>query len=49
MDVLELRPTELHAIVLSHGHADHTQGLMGMIERLGARKMPLLLHPDAFS
>jgi hypothetical protein len=21
---------------------------MGMIERLGARKMPLLLHPDAF-
>ena len=48
MDVLEIRPKELHAIVLSHGHADHTQGLMGMIERLGARKMPLLLHPDAF-
>lgn len=48
MDVLEIRPKELHAIVLSHGHADHTQGLMGMIDRLGARKMPLLLHPDAF-
>lgn len=48
MDVLEIRPNEIHAIVLSHGHADHTQGLMGVIERLGTRKMPLLLHPDAF-
>jgi 7,8-dihydropterin-6-yl-methyl-4-(beta-D-ribofuranosyl)aminobenzene 5'-phosphate synthase len=48
MDVLEVRPKELHAIVLSHGHADHTHGLMGMVQRLGERKMPLLLHPDAF-
>lgn len=48
LDVLEVRPKELHTIVLSHGHADHTQGLMGMVERLGERKMPLLLHPDAF-
>ncbi|HJY81854.1 MAG TPA: MBL fold metallo-hydrolase [Candidatus Binatia bacterium] len=48
MDVLEIKPKELHTIVLSHGHADHTRGLMGMVERLGERKMPLLLHPDAF-
>ena len=48
LDVLEVRPQELHAIVLSHGHADHTQGLIGLVERLGTRKMPLLLHPDAF-
>lgn len=48
MDVLDLRPKEFHAIVLSHGHADHTRGLMGMVERLGEKKMPLLLHPDAF-
>ena len=48
LDVLEVRPKELHTIVLSHGHADHTRGLMGMIERLSARRMPLLLHPDAF-
>jgi 7,8-dihydropterin-6-yl-methyl-4-(beta-D-ribofuranosyl)aminobenzene 5'-phosphate synthase len=46
--VLEVKPKELHTIVLSHGHADHTRGLMGMVERLGERKMPLLLHPDAF-
>ena len=48
MDVLEVKPKELHTIVLSHGHADHTQGMMGMLQRLGKRKMPLLLHPDAF-
>jgi 7,8-dihydropterin-6-yl-methyl-4-(beta-D-ribofuranosyl)aminobenzene 5'-phosphate synthase len=48
LDVLEVKPKELHTIVLSHGHADHTQGLMGMLDRLGQRKMPLLLHPDAF-
>ncbi len=48
MDVLEVRPKEIHSIVLSHGHADHTQGLMGLVERLGERRMPLLLHPDAF-
>lgn len=48
MDVLEIAPGTLHAIVLSHGHADHTNGLMGLVERLGPRKMPLVLHPDAF-
>jgi 7,8-dihydropterin-6-yl-methyl-4-(beta-D-ribofuranosyl)aminobenzene 5'-phosphate synthase len=48
MDVLDVKPKELHTIVLSHGHADHTRGLIGMVERLGERKMPLLLHPDAF-
>ncbi len=48
MDVLGVKPQELHSIVLSHGHVDHTQGLLGMIKRLGKRRMPILLHPDAF-
>ena len=47
LDVLELKPNEMHAIALSHGHADHTNGLGGMLRRLGGRRMPLLLHPDA--
>ncbi len=29
MDVLELRPADLQAVVLSHGHADHVAGLVG--------------------
>jgi 7,8-dihydropterin-6-yl-methyl-4-(beta-D-ribofuranosyl)aminobenzene 5'-phosphate synthase len=43
MDVLEIAPNALHTIVLSHGHADHTNGLMGLVERLGQRK---LAFPD---
>ncbi|MGD0946113.1 MAG: MBL fold metallo-hydrolase [Candidatus Binatia bacterium] len=48
MDVLGLKAGDLQAIVLSHGHADHTQGLPRLVDRLGKRRMPLVLHPDAF-
>lgn len=48
IDVLEVRPMELHAIVLSHGHTDHTRGLSGLFKRYGRRRLPVILHPDAF-
>jgi len=48
MDVLEVRPLDVHSIILSHGHVDHTQGLVGLLKRMGQRRMPILLHPDAF-
>jgi 7,8-dihydropterin-6-yl-methyl-4-(beta-D-ribofuranosyl)aminobenzene 5'-phosphate synthase len=48
MDALEVRPNELHAIVLSHGHTDHTRGLIGLIKRYGRPRIPIVLHPDAF-
>ncbi|MGH9022513.1 MAG: MBL fold metallo-hydrolase [Acidimicrobiia bacterium] len=48
MDVLQIRPAELRAIVLSHGHADHHAGLEGVIRRVGWSGMPLVLHPDAW-
>ena len=38
----------IQAIVLSHGHTDHTQGLGGLLDKLGKRHLPILLHPDAF-
>jgi 7,8-dihydropterin-6-yl-methyl-4-(beta-D-ribofuranosyl)aminobenzene 5'-phosphate synthase len=38
----------IQAIVLSHGHPDHAQGLRGFLDKLGRRRLPILLHPDAF-
>jgi 7,8-dihydropterin-6-yl-methyl-4-(beta-D-ribofuranosyl)aminobenzene 5'-phosphate synthase len=48
MDVLEIKGNELHAVVLSHGHTDHTRGLMGFIKRYGRPRVPIVLHPDAY-
>ena len=48
MDVLQVKPNEMHAIVLSHGHTDHTRGLIGLIKRYGRPRIPIVLHPDAF-
>lgn len=48
MDVLGINIGDIRAMVLSHGHADHHSGLQGIFERLGRRRMPLVLHPDAW-
>ncbi len=48
LDVLGINARDIQAIVLSHGHADHAMGLPGLIDRLGSRNVPLILHPDAY-
>ena len=48
MDVLEIKGNDLHAVVLSHGHTDHTRGLIGFIKRFGRPRVPIVLHPDAY-
>lgn len=48
IDALEINLSDVQAIILSHGHPDHAMGLPGVIDRLGTRSLPLVLHPDAF-
>ena len=48
MDVLQVGLSDLRAIVMSHGHSDHHGGLESMIQRVGARGMPLVIHPEAW-
>ena len=43
---LSIDPMEIEAVICSHGHFDHTTGLDGLIQRLGRRNLPILLHPD---
>src|SRR5215472_11798191 len=48
LTLLGIDLSSIQAIVLSHGHTDHTRGLDGFLDTLGKRRLPIVLHPDAF-
>lgn len=37
------------AIVLSHGHYDHTTGMAGLVDTLGRANLPVVVHPGVWS
>jgi 7,8-dihydropterin-6-yl-methyl-4-(beta-D-ribofuranosyl)aminobenzene 5'-phosphate synthase len=47
LDVLGVDTGEIEAIVLSHGHFDHTTGLNGLAQQLPSPP-PLFVHPDVW-
>ncbi len=49
MDRLQLDARDLEALILSHGHADHTAGIAGLAGRLGRNNMPIIAHRKAFT
>lgn len=46
---LDVGLKEIEAVVLSHGHADHTTGLDGVQRALGRSGLPMLIHPAFWS
>jgi 7,8-dihydropterin-6-yl-methyl-4-(beta-D-ribofuranosyl)aminobenzene 5'-phosphate synthase len=47
MERLGINAGNIEAIVISHGHMDHTGSLYAILDQLPAR-IPLVLHPGAF-
>jgi 7,8-dihydropterin-6-yl-methyl-4-(beta-D-ribofuranosyl)aminobenzene 5'-phosphate synthase len=49
MGFLELEPGDVEAVVLSHGHFDHTTGLDGFVRAVGRANVPVVIHPEFWS
>jgi 7,8-dihydropterin-6-yl-methyl-4-(beta-D-ribofuranosyl)aminobenzene 5'-phosphate synthase len=47
MEQLGIHIEEIEAIIISHGHMDHTGSLYGILEKIPGT-IPLVLHPGAF-
>jgi len=47
-DALDVDLREVEALVLSHGHSDHTGGLKRLVARIGKKRIDIVLHPGAF-
>lgn len=46
--LMGVRLGEAEAVVLSHGHPDHSIGLVEALKKLPPRRRVVVLHPDAF-
>ncbi|MPZ22713.1 MAG: MBL fold metallo-hydrolase [Dehalococcoidia bacterium] len=40
---------DVEAVVLSHGHYDHTTGMDGFVRAVGRTNLPVIIHPDFWS
>ena len=49
MHRLSLDAKDIEAIVLSHGHFDHTTGIDGLVRQLGKTNLPVMIHPEFWS
>ena len=48
MRMMNICPSIIDAIVLTHCHYDHTQGIVAMLKEIGKRDIPAIAHPDVF-
>jgi len=48
MEKMQISPTCIDMIVLTHCHYDHTQGLAEVLKKIGKKDVPVIAHPDIF-
>lgn len=46
--LLDIQAVSIDAIVITHCHYDHTQGLVRILEATGKSDLPVILHPGLF-
>ena len=48
IELLDVNLGNIDLIFLSHGHYDHTGGLIGVLEKIG-KSIPIIAHPEVFN
>ncbi len=48
MQMLGIDPDSIDAVVLTHCHYDHTQGVANILKKIGRQDIPVIAHPDIF-
>ncbi|OPX35644.1 MAG: MBL fold metallo-hydrolase [Desulfobacteraceae bacterium 4484_190.1] len=48
MRMLNIDPTSTDAVVLTHCHYDHTQGVAKILREIGRKDIPVIAHPHLF-
>ena len=43
-----IAPSIIDAVVLTHCHYDHTQGIANILRQIGKRNLPVIAHTDIF-
>lgn len=48
MDLMNIDPSEIDSIVITHCHYDHSQGLAALVKTIGKKGLPIVAHPSLF-
>ena len=48
MKLMNIEPSSIDGIILTHCHYDHTQGVAELLKKIGKKEVPVIAHPDLF-
>jgi len=48
MKIMGVSPSIIDAVILTHCHYDHTQGITTMLRHIGKKDLPVIAHTDLF-
>ena len=48
MKIMGISPSIIDAVILTHCHYDHTQGITNMVRHIGKKDLPVIAHTDIF-